>query len=87
MSLNSDYINEETANWLKELFESPDVYIVNKFSSNNPVPTGTARYIHKYIEPVIIKTSSYVKKTRANDGLIQYKLEIEKGKQSNIQTA
>ena len=87
LSLNSDYINEETANWLKELFESPDVYIVNKFSSNTPVPTGTARYIHKYIEPVIIKTSSYVKKTRANDGLIQYKLEIEKGKQSNIQTA
>lgn len=87
-TLNSDYMHEDTAAWLEELFTSSQVYVVNKFYSDNPTMGFTrAKYIHKYIEPVTIKSSLYTKKTRANDGLIQYSIKIEKSKRLNIQRA
>jgi|TARA_R110000851_G_C13102234_1_gene568805 hypothetical protein len=88
MTLNSDYISEETAAWFEEMFTSSQVYIVNKFNSDNPVMNfPNANYIHKYIEPVVITSSSYTKKTLANDKLIQYSLKISKSKTLNIQRA
>jgi len=88
LTLNTDYVSEETAAWLQELFTSSQVYIVNSFSDTNPVPGfSRARYIHKYIEPVIVKSSSYTRKTTANDGLIKYDIKIDKSKPLNIQRA
>lgn len=88
LQLYTDYVSEATAAWLQELFTSSQVYIVNSFSDTNPVPGFfRARYIHKYIEPVVVKSSSYTKKTRANDGLIKYDIKIEKSKPLNIQRA
>ena len=87
-TMNSDYMPEEVANWLQELFESSQVYLVHPFYSDNPVMGfDVAQYIHKYIEPVILKSTTYTKKTRANDGLIQYSVKIEKSKRLNIQRA
>jgi hypothetical protein len=87
-TINSDYMDEKVAAWLQELFESSEVYIVHPFDSTNPLPSfDHATYIHKYIEPVLIKTTTYTKKTRANDGLIQYSVKLEKSKKLNIQRA
>jgi hypothetical protein len=88
LTLNSDYMDEKTAAWLQELFTSSQVYIINDFSSTNPsFAFSTATYIHKYVEPVVIKSGNYTKKTRANDGLIQYNIKVEKSKPLNIQRA
>ena len=87
-TINSDYMHEDIAAWLQELFESSEVYVVNSFYATNPIPNFTrAQYIHKYIEPVILKSTTYTKKTRANDGLIQYNVKFEKSKRLNIQRA
>lgn len=87
--MNTDYIDEDTAAWFEELFTSSQVYIVNKFDETNPVMNFTApiHYIHKYIEPVVITSSSYTKKTVANDKLIQYSLKVNMSKNLNIQRA
>ena len=40
---------------------------------------------NKYIDPVVLTTSSYVKKTIANDKVMQYTIEIEKSKMKRTQ--
>ena len=67
--------------WFEELINSPEVYIVNGFSDGD----DTAKMTNKYIEPVTLTTSSYVKKTIANDKLMQYSIEIEKSKMQRTQ--
>jgi hypothetical protein len=64
-TLNTDWISEEDANLLEKLIMSTDVYVVEY---NNETT---------YTEAVTITDSSYVKKTVANDGLIQYTINIE----------
>jgi hypothetical protein len=43
--------------------------------------------VNKYVEPVTVATSSYTRKTKANDKLIQYTFELEKSKNKRIQSA
>ena len=88
IELNTDYMDEATATWLEELFTSTEVYIINDFYDTNPGMNFTlARYIHKYIEPVVITSAKYTKKTNVVDGLITYKVTIDKSKGPNIQRA
>ena len=90
LQLNTDWVSEEIAAWFEELFTSSQVYIVNKFDSNNPpfnFGSNDVHYIHKYIEPVIISSSTYTKKTIANDKQIQYNIKIDKSKPLNVQRA
>mgnify|MGYP003115134176 CR=1 FL=1 len=75
IKLNTDFVTEEEGVWFEELINSPEVYIVNGFSVD-VLNTIT----NKYIEPVILTTSSYIKKTKANDRLMQYTIEIEKSR-------
>ena len=75
ITLNTDYITEEEATWLQELFLTHDVYILNQDSADDIMGYG-----RKYVEPVTITSTQYVKKTKANDKLIQYSIEIEKSK-------
>tara|TARA_R100000700_G_C3102529_1_gene98951 strand:- start:464 stop:715 length:252 start_codon:yes stop_codon:yes gene_type:complete len=82
LKLNTDYISESEAIWIEELFTSPEVYILNGYQED----TANA-YIRRYIEPVVVKTSSYVRKTTANDKLLQYTLDIERSKERVIQKA
>jgi len=74
--MNTDYIAEENSEWFEELINSPEVYMLNGYDSTETVPTNTIT--NKYVEPVLLTTSSFVKKTVANDKLIQYTFEIEK---------
>ena len=63
-TLNTDWINEQDANLLEKLIMSTDVYIVENADTT-------------YTEPVMITDTSFVKKTVANDKLIQYTIQIE----------
>ena len=82
VTLNTDFVTESTATWLEELFTSPEVYIINEFSTD-----GSEGYINKYVQPVTITSSTYTKQTRANDNLLQYTIEIERSKNRVIQNA
>jgi hypothetical protein len=66
---NTDFITEDEAAILEELFLSPDVYM----------QTGTT------FEPVVINETEYIKQTTANDMLKQYIITIEKGHNTRVQ--
>ena len=66
---NTDFITEDEAAILEELFLSPDVYM----------QTGDV------FEPVVINETEYIKQTTANDMLKQYIITIEKGHNTRVQ--
>tara|TARA_R110000824_G_scaffold86166_4_gene213472 strand:- start:612 stop:1991 length:1380 start_codon:yes stop_codon:yes gene_type:complete len=80
IKLNTDFVTEAEGVWLEELINSNEVYIVNGFSSD-----VSNTITNKYIDPVVLTTSSYVKKTIANDKVMQYTIEIEKSKMKRTQ--
>ena len=62
--INSDYLNEDEAVWMEELFTSREVQILNDD--------------YTIIYPVVITDKAYTKKTTVNDKLkIQYTLNLE----------
>ena len=63
-TLNTEYITEAEGDILEKLIMSTDVYIVKN--------TDTT-----YTEAVMITDSSFVRKTVANDNLVQYTIQIE----------
>ena len=67
---NSDWLTEEDAVHLEELFTSPDVYM---YESNSE------------FVPVVVTERDYTKQTKANDKLIQYVISIQKGHELRIQ--
>ena len=79
--INTDYLVDSDAVWFEELINSPEVYILNGYSSD------ANGMVNKYVEPVTVATSSYTRKTKANDKLIQYTFELEKSKNKRIQSA
>lgn len=66
---NTDFITEEEAILLEELFTSSDVYM----------QTGST------FEPVVINETEYIKQTTANDMLKQYIITIEKAHNTRVQ--
>jgi hypothetical protein len=80
IKLNTDFVSEAEGVWFEELINSNEVYIVNGFSSD-----VSNTITNKYIDPVVLTTSSYVKKTIANDKVMQYTIEIEKSKMKRTQ--
>ena len=62
--LNTDWITEQDANLLEKLIMSTDVYIVENADTD-------------FTQAVMIKDSTFVKKTVANDKLIKYTINIE----------
>tara|TARA_Y100001938_G_scaffold87604_1_gene120008 strand:+ start:1489 stop:2958 length:1470 start_codon:yes stop_codon:yes gene_type:complete len=63
--LNTDFITEEDAELIEKLVISDDVFILENADTD-------------YTVPVIIKDSTFVKKTNPNDGIkIQYTIQIE----------
>ena len=81
IKINTDFVTEAEGVWFEELINSSEVYIVNGYEVLDVKDTIT----NKYIEPVVLTTSSYVKKTIANDKLMQYTFEIEKSKMKRTQ--
>jgi len=64
--LNSDWIHEDVQQWLvRELYESPRVYLQNDFGSS-------------VLEPVNVTNANYVLKQRRKAGLIQELVQINR---------
>ena len=63
-TLNTEYITEAEGDMLEKLIMSTDVYIVENADTT-------------YTEAVMVTDSSFVRKTVANDNLIQYTIQIE----------
>ena len=85
IKVNTDFVNEDDAVWFEELLNSTEVYILNGFDADESSPYNTIT--NKYVEPVLITTSSYIRKTIANDKLIKYTFEMERNKTERTQTA
>ena len=81
ITLNTDNITEDEAIWLQELFVSNDVYILENDSAGD---TGKGT-IRKYVKPVRIVSEDFIKKTSANDGVMQYTFEIETNRTKKAQ--
>ena len=84
ISVNTDFVTEADAIWFEELISSPEVYILNGYQDETP-PYDTIT--NKYVEPVLITSSNYIRKTIANDKLIQYTFEMERNKTQKTQTS
>ena len=81
IQMNTEFVNESESEWFEELINSPEVYIVNNYISQSfPVAPLTTMDSNIYINPVRLTTSSYTKKTVANDKIMQYTFEVEKSK-------
>lgn len=68
LSLSSGYYPEWTNAWFEQLLLSEQIWISNDSVTN---PTNDV------VTPVTIKTSSFRKKTKLNDKLIEYTMEFE----------
>tara|TARA_R110000737_G_scaffold346852_1_gene377188 strand:- start:1165 stop:2619 length:1455 start_codon:yes stop_codon:yes gene_type:complete len=73
ITINTDFILDSEAVWFEDLINSTDVYLLNEYSS-----TDSLGITNKYVEPVRVTDSSYIRKTKVNDKLIQYTFNIEK---------
>jgi hypothetical protein len=76
ITMNSDFVTEDEAVMFEELINSPEVYLLKGYVSG----AETTSVLNQYVTPVRLLTSSFTKKTIANDKLMQYTFEIEKSK-------
>jgi hypothetical protein len=74
--MNSDFVTEDEAVIFEELINSPEVYLLKGYEDI----VETTSVLNQYVTPVRLLTSSFTKKTIANDKLMQYNFEIEKSK-------
>ena len=81
ITMNTDFVSEDFNTIFEELINSPEVYLLEGFQTD---PAFSA--LNNYVTPVRLTTSSFQKKTRANDNLIQYTFEIEKSRTLRTQS-
>ena len=81
ITMNSDFVSESENEMFEELINSPEVYILEGYQTD-----GSFSALNQYVKPVRLTTSSFVKKTVANDKLIQYTFEVEKSKTLRTQS-
>ncbi len=82
ITMNTDFVNESESEWFEELINSPEVYILAEYFDR--IETQAA--LTEYVTPVRLTTSSYTRKTIANDRLMQYTFEVEKSKTLRTQS-
>jgi len=80
IKMNTDYVTEDENIMFEELINSPEVYELTGFK------TDVLTAFNTYVTPVRLTTSSFTRKTVANDKLIQYTFEIEKTKKLRTQS-
>ena len=78
--LNTDFVTEADGVWFEQLVNSTEVYVLEGFQTDSNFAS-----LNTYVQPATITTSSYTKKTIANDRLMQYTFEIEKSKMKRTQ--
>jgi len=81
ITMNTDFVSESENDMFEELINSPEVYILEGYQTD-----GTNSALNQYVKPVRLTTSSFTKKTVANDKLIQYTFEVEKSKTLRTQS-
>jgi hypothetical protein len=81
IKMNTDFVSEAESEWFVDLINSPEVYILEGFQDDT---VNSA--LNNYVIPVRLTTSSYTKKTVANDKLMQYTFEVEKSKTLRTQS-
>jgi len=81
ISMNTTFVNESESVWFEELINSPEVYILEGFQTDK---NNSA--LNQYVTPARLTTSSYTKKTIANDKVMQYTFEVEKSKTLRTQS-
>ena len=81
IKMNTDYVSADHNTIFEELINSPEVYILDGFQSDN-----FKALLNTYVTPVRLTTSSFTRKTVANDKLIQYSFEVEKSKTLRTQS-
>ncbi len=81
ITMNTDFVSESENDMFEELINSPEVYILEGYQDD-----GTNSALNQYVKPVRLITSSFTKKTVANDKLIQYTFEVEKSKTLRTQS-
>jgi hypothetical protein len=81
ITMNTGFVVEDENVMFEELINSPEVYLLDGYQ------TDTAfNALNQYVTPVRLTTSSFTRKTIANDRLIQYTFEIEKSKTLRTQS-
>ena len=80
IKMNTDFVTEAEGVWFEQLINSTEVYVLEGFQADAPFSA-----LNNYVQPASIKTSSYTRKTIANDRLMQYTFEIEKSKLKRTQ--
>ena len=81
ITMNTDFVTEATTIMFEELINSPEVYLLDSYQT-----TSGNQALNQFVTPVRITTSSFTKKTIANDKLMQYTFEIEKSKTLRTQS-
>ena len=81
IKMNTDFVSEADSEWFEELINSPEVYILEGFQTD-----GIFAALNNYVTPARLTTSSFVRKTVANDKLMQYTFEVEKTKTLRTQS-
>ena len=73
ISMNTGFVSEADNVMFEELINSPEVYELQPFQDD-----VANSLLNQYVTPVRLTTSSFTRKTVANDRLMQYTFEIEK---------
>jgi hypothetical protein len=81
ITINTDFVKEIDNVMFEELINSPEIYLLESFQTD-----ASFSAYNQYVTPVRLTTSTFTKKTRANDRLIQYTFEIEKSKNLRTQS-
>lgn len=81
ITMNTDFVSEGENVMFEELINSPEIYILDGYQDDI-----NSSALNQYVTPVRLTTSSFTKKTVANDKLIQYSFEVEKSKTLRTQS-
>ncbi len=81
VTMNTNFVSEDDNVMFEELINSPEVYLLEGYQTD-----AANAVLNNYVTPVRLTTSSFTKKTSANDRLIQYTFEIEKSKTLRTQS-
>ena len=81
ITMNTDFVSEDDNVMFEELINSPEVYQLDGYQTDTSFSS-----LNNYVTPVRLTTSSFTRKTVANDRLMQYTFEIEKSKTLRTQS-
>jgi hypothetical protein len=80
--MNTDFVSENDNVMFEELTNSPEIYILKGYNT----ASQTTSVLNEHVTPVRLKSTSFTKKTVANDKLLQYTFEVEKSETLRTQS-